>query len=105
LYCDDRERESDRNIIFWCLFIGYFFLGFHIVVSGKVFLCWTMIQKRKNIKTHGNLIHTQGLRPLVQIRIVSCFDALSDAWLSFIFLMKLFSFISYFFREPHNIFD
>jgi hypothetical protein len=25
IYCDGRERESDRNIIFRCSFIGYFF--------------------------------------------------------------------------------
>jgi hypothetical protein len=67
-YCDETERESDKNIIFRCSFIGYFFPGFHIVVSGNVFLCLTMIQKRTNIKTLGNLINTRGLRPLVQIR-------------------------------------
>jgi hypothetical protein len=38
------------------------------VTTGNVFLCLTMIQKRKNIKTVCNLINTQGLRPLVQIR-------------------------------------
>jgi hypothetical protein len=48
--------------------VSYLFLGFHIVTTGNVFLCLTMIQKRKNIKTLGNLINTHGLRPLVQIR-------------------------------------
>jgi hypothetical protein len=67
-YCDDRERDSDGNIIFRWSFIGYLFVGFHIVVSRNVFLCLTMIQKRKNIKTLVNLIYTRGLRPLVQIR-------------------------------------
>jgi hypothetical protein len=67
-YCDGRERECDRNIIFRCSFIDYFFLGFHTVTTGNVFLCLSMIQNRKNIKTLGNLINTKGLRPLVQIR-------------------------------------
>jgi hypothetical protein len=30
-YCDGRERESNRNIIFRCSFVGYFFLGFQFV--------------------------------------------------------------------------
>jgi hypothetical protein len=67
-YCDDSERDSDGNVIFRCSFIGCFFVGFHIVESGNVLLCLTMIQKRKNIKTLGNLIYTRGLRPLIQIR-------------------------------------
>jgi hypothetical protein len=29
-WCDKRETESDKNIIFWCSFIGYFFLRLHI---------------------------------------------------------------------------
>jgi hypothetical protein len=45
-----------------------FFWGFHIVTTGNVFLCLTIIQKRKNIKRLGNLIYTRVLRPLVQIR-------------------------------------
>jgi hypothetical protein len=67
-YCDGRERESDRNVIFRCSFIGSFLPGFHIVTTGNVLLCLTMIQKRKNTKTLGNLSNTRGLRPLVQIR-------------------------------------
>jgi hypothetical protein len=59
-YCDGRESESDRNIIFRCSFIGYSFPGFHVVTTENVFLCLTMIQKRKNIKTLGNLIKTRG---------------------------------------------
>jgi hypothetical protein len=66
--CDGRERKNDRNIIFRCSFIGNFFLGFHIEKTRNMFLFLTMIQKRKNIKTLGNLIYTRGLRPLVQIR-------------------------------------
>jgi hypothetical protein len=46
------------------LFLG----GFHIVTTGNVFLCLTVIQKRKNITTPSNLINIRGLRPLVQIR-------------------------------------
>jgi hypothetical protein len=69
-FCDDKERDSYGNIIFRCSFIGYSFVGFHIVVSGNVFLCLTMIQKRKNIKTLGNLINRTN-------QIASCFDALS----------------------------
>jgi hypothetical protein len=49
-----------------CSFIVNFFWGFilfHIVTTGNVFLCFTMIQKKKNIiETLGNL------RPLVQSR-------------------------------------
>jgi hypothetical protein len=67
-YCGGREMDSDGNIIFRCSFIGNFFLWFHIVITGNVILCLTMIQKRKNIKTLCNLINTRGLRPLVQIR-------------------------------------
>jgi hypothetical protein len=62
-YCDGRERESDRIIIFRCSFICFFLPGFHIVTTGNVFLCLTMIQKRKNIKTLGNLIYTRGYAP------------------------------------------
>jgi hypothetical protein len=40
------------------------FPRFHIVTTGNVFLCLTMIQRKKNIKTLGNLINTQGLRNL-----------------------------------------
>jgi hypothetical protein len=72
-YCDDRERDSDGNVIFRCSFFGYFFVGFQIVVSGNVFLCLT-----KNIKTLGDVIYTRGLRPPPRTnQIVSCFDALS----------------------------
>jgi hypothetical protein len=67
-YCDGRERERGRNIIFRCSFIGNLFPRFKIVTTGYVFLCLTMMQKRKNTKTLGNLIYTSGLRPLVQIR-------------------------------------
>jgi hypothetical protein len=57
--------------------IGYFFLGFHFVTTGNVFLFLPVIQKRKNIKALGNLIHNGwtgrrggggGLRFLVQKR-------------------------------------
>jgi hypothetical protein len=34
-YCDDKERNNDKNIIFRCSFIGYFYLGFHIVITRK----------------------------------------------------------------------
>jgi hypothetical protein len=44
-----------------------FFLGFHIVTTGNLFLCLTMIQKRKNTKTPSHLINTQRLRAFVQI--------------------------------------
>jgi hypothetical protein len=67
-YWDHRERKSDGNIIFRCSFVFYFFLGFHVVTTGNLFLCLTMMQKSKNIKTLGNLINTRGLRLLVQIR-------------------------------------
>jgi hypothetical protein len=79
-YCDWRERESDRNVIFRCSFIGYFSPVFHIVTTGNVFLCSTMIQTRKNIKTLGNLISTRGATPPRTNQIASCFDALSLTW-------------------------
>jgi hypothetical protein len=56
--------------------IGFFFLRFHIVTRGNVFLCLTMIQKRSNIKTLGNLFINQ---------IASCFDALS---IKFVMLLE-----------------
>jgi hypothetical protein len=80
-YYDGREKESDRNIIFRCSFIGYFFPEFHIVATGNVFLCLTMIQKRKNIKTLGNRINTPGSTPPRTNRIASCFDALSITYI------------------------
>jgi hypothetical protein len=49
-YCDGRQSESDKNIIFRCSFIGSFLPGFQIVTTGNEFLCLTMIQKRNNIK-------------------------------------------------------
>jgi hypothetical protein len=83
-YCDDGERESDRNIIFRCSFFGYFFLVFHIVTTGNVFLSLTMIQKRKNIKTLGNLIYTWGATPPRTNQISSWFDALSITYTSMV---------------------
>jgi hypothetical protein len=50
-YCYCRERKSGRIIIFRCSFIGYFFGGFHIVATGNVFLCLTMIQKKEHQNT------------------------------------------------------
>jgi hypothetical protein len=52
-YCDDREKDSDINImlVYWLPF-----LGFDIVTRGKVFLFLNMILKRKNIKTLFNQI-------------------------------------------------
>jgi hypothetical protein len=90
-YCDGRERESDRNIIFRCSFIGYFLPG----LTGNVFLCLTMIQKRKNIKTFGNLINTRGLRPLVQIRWprVSMLFLLLTTWLFLCYFLITSNFI------------
>jgi hypothetical protein len=44
-----------------------FFLGFHIVTTGNMFLFLTLIQKKKNIKTFGNLIY----------QMASCFNVLS----------------------------
>jgi hypothetical protein len=76
-YCDGRERESDRNVILRCSFMGSFLPGFNIVTTGNVLLCLIMIQKRKNTKTHGNLINTRGLRPPRTNQIASCFGALS----------------------------
>jgi hypothetical protein len=42
-YCNGREGDSDRNIMFRCSFIGYFCLGFHIVTTGNVILFLPMI--------------------------------------------------------------
>jgi hypothetical protein len=33
-FCDCRERNSDRNIIFRCSFNGYFFLGYFYFCLG-----------------------------------------------------------------------
>jgi hypothetical protein len=74
-YCDDSEREIDRNIIFRCSFIGYFYLGFHIVTTGKAFLCLTMIQKRKNIApTHksDSLVFRCSVYYLIKLVVISC---------------------------------
>jgi hypothetical protein len=78
-----------------CSFVT-FFLGFHILTAGNVFLCLTMIQKRKNIKTLSNLIH-----PLVQNR---CSRA-SILFLLHIFIPKLdrFSHLFTFGVEVTNI--
>jgi hypothetical protein len=78
-YCDGIERDSDKNIIFRCSFIGYYFLRFYILTTGNVFLCLTMIQNRKNIKTLGN-----GLRPSYKYGSL-CFDALSITYSIYFF--------------------
>jgi hypothetical protein len=45
-------------LVHWLFFSGVSYCGNRV-------LFFTMIQRRKNIKTLGNLIDTQGLRPLV----------------------------------------
>jgi hypothetical protein len=49
-----RQKRHIQMLVYWLLF-----LGFHTVTTGNVFLCLTMIQNRKNIKTLGNLINTR----------------------------------------------
>jgi hypothetical protein len=57
------------------------FSGVWYLTTGNTFSCLTMIQKRKNTKTRGNLINTRELRqppsPRTNTQIASCFDALS----------------------------
>jgi hypothetical protein len=72
-YCDDRERDNDRKVIFRCLYIGNFFEGLNNVTTGNVFLFLPMIRKIKNIKSLGNLIYS----PTRTNQIASCFDFLS----------------------------
>jgi hypothetical protein len=57
-----------------------------IVITGKVFLFLPVIQKRKNIKTLGNLFYTWGKPGPCTNQIASCFDALSDLLITLICL-------------------
>jgi hypothetical protein len=67
-----------------------FFLGLILWQQGT-FFCLTIIQKRKNIKTLGNLINNRGLRPPRTNQNASCFDALSITYKmsKFIFLSQV----------------
>jgi hypothetical protein len=49
-YCDGRETKRDRNMIFKCSFIGYFFLGFHIVKQGTRFYVWLWYKSERTPK-------------------------------------------------------
>jgi hypothetical protein len=53
------------------VFVGYFFLGFNIATTGNMFIFLTMIQKRKNIKTLGNLICPRRLQNTPQFDLYS----------------------------------
>jgi hypothetical protein len=76
-YCDDRERDSDGNIIFICPFIRYIFVGFHIVVSGNVFFMFDYDIKEKEHQNTRQSDSYSGATPPRTNQIASCFDALS----------------------------
>jgi hypothetical protein len=46
-FCNDRERESDRSIMFRYFYMGYLFLEFLFVTTENLNLFFPMIQKRK----------------------------------------------------------
>jgi hypothetical protein len=58
--------------------------GFILWQQGMCFFMLTMIQKRKNTKTLGNLINTWGATPSRTNQIASCFDALSITYCPFL---------------------
>jgi hypothetical protein len=80
-YCDGRKRESDRTYLDAYSLVT-FLPVFHTVTTGNVFLCLTMIQKRKNIKTLGSTN-----------QIASSFNALSIACSLYKLLCYKFVFI------------
>jgi hypothetical protein len=73
-----QQRNGDRWKYHSQMLVGgYFFLGFHIVVSGNVFLCLTMIQKGKEHQnTRQSDFYSEATPPRTN-QIASCFDALS----------------------------
>jgi hypothetical protein len=68
-YCNGRKRENDRNDIFRCSFIGYYFLEFYIVTTGNVFFYVWLWYKREKTSKHSAIW-------LILVGY-SCFDALS----------------------------
>jgi hypothetical protein len=54
-YCDGRERESDRKIMFRCSFIGFFFYSY--CDNRERLFMFDYDTKEKE----GNLINTRGL--------------------------------------------
>jgi hypothetical protein len=75
-YCDGRERESDRNVISRCSFIGSFLPGFHIVIQGTCFYVW-LWYKRERTPKHSAIWFILGATPPRTNQIASCFGALS----------------------------
>jgi hypothetical protein len=49
-YCDGRETDNERNIIFRCSFIGYFFLGFILWQQGKCVYVWLWYKRERTSK-------------------------------------------------------
>jgi hypothetical protein len=82
-YCDGRKRESDSNIIFRGSFIGYFFLGFHIVTTGNVFLWLTLAYIWKSSYTDVLASFTSAIRRIRRTIVRTLLVYCVTLWVSF----------------------
>jgi hypothetical protein len=70
-YCDGRERESGRNIIFRCLIIGYFFPGLKLCQQGTCFYVW-LLYKRERTPKHSAIWFILGALSITYLKFVLC---------------------------------
>jgi hypothetical protein len=49
-YCDDRERDSNGNVIFRCSFIGYILWSFILRYQGTCFYVWLWYKNERTSK-------------------------------------------------------
>jgi hypothetical protein len=78
-YCDVRERESDRNIIFRWSCIAYLIPGFHILTTSNVFFYIWLWYKRERTSKHSAIwfiLRATTCTPPRTNQIASWFDAL-----------------------------
>jgi hypothetical protein len=82
--------KSNRNIIFRCSFIGYFFLGFHIVTTGTVFDYDTKEKEHQNTRQSDKY---SGATPPRINQIASCiflnFNLQHNSWVNLVWLRGL----------------
>jgi hypothetical protein len=72
---DDRTKDSERNFIFRCSFIGYFLWGFICDIRERVLFSYdTKDKEHKNTRQPD--LYTEATPPRTY-QIDSCFDALS----------------------------
>jgi hypothetical protein len=72
----NRERANDRNIIFRCSYIGYFFLGFYILTSVLFIYIFIFFANDTKEKEHQNTLQSDlysGALPTRTNKKASCF--------------------------------